>query len=52
MLITAEELKYTLDSRGIPITGVLHLGAHECEEMGLYQSLGISSSDIVWIDGM
>lgn len=50
MLITAEELKTVLPHD--PITGILHVGAHECEEMGLYQSLGVSPDQILWIDAI
>jgi hypothetical protein len=30
--------------------GVLHIGAHTCEEMGLYTSLG--TQNVVWIDAI
>lgn len=54
MLISKDELinifnKYNirLDS----INGVLHIGAHECEELSLYEELGVKRNNIVWIDG-
>jgi len=36
---------------GKPIRGVLHIGAHECEEKGIYNACGIPDSTIVWIEG-
>jgi len=34
------------------ISGILHIGAHECEERSAYHSLGISDNDIIWIDAI
>ena len=31
--------------------GVLHVGAHECEEKEAYNTHGISDAKIVWVDG-
>jgi FkbM family methyltransferase len=33
------------------ITGVLHVGAHECEEREAYHHLGLKDSDIFWVEG-
>lgn len=33
-----------------PKRGVLHVGAHLCEELPLYLSLGLAFQDVVWID--
>lgn len=33
-----------------PVRGVLHVGAHTCEESPIYASLGLSHADVVWID--
>jgi FkbM family methyltransferase len=33
------------------ITGVLHIGAHECEEFNDYLSVGIDKNNIYWIEG-
>ena len=52
MLITADEIRYVLKEHQIPITGVLHVGAHDCEELGIYETLGISPEKIIWIDAM
>jgi hypothetical protein len=35
------------------ITGALHIGAHECEEIPFYiNDLGLNLNDIIWIDAM
>lgn len=51
MLITEEEVRHILSKYHIDIKGVLHIGAHECEELTLYENLGIDKFNIVWIDG-
>ena len=35
----------------LPCKGVIHIGAHRCEEKSLYNSLGLSDKHILWIDG-
>ena len=52
MLITVDDIKNILQKYDIKITGVLHIGAHECEEIDVYAELGVSPNDIVWIDAM
>ena len=49
MLITLDFLcsKFNLD-----ITGILHVGAHECEELEFYLKQGINNDDIYWIEAM
>lgn len=34
----------------IPEKGILHIGAHKCEELDLYRSIGIKEEDILWIE--
>lgn len=51
MLITNQEVIDTLNKYKISVQGVLHIGAHECEEMGFYRQLNISPENMVWIDG-
>jgi FkbM family methyltransferase len=34
----------------IPRKGILHIGAHKCEEEPLYHSLGINDDNILWIE--
>lgn len=50
MLIGFTDIQSVLASRNIPITGAFHIGAHECEELGFYNQLGLHKDDIVWID--
>lgn len=52
MLITADKIKEVLSEYQYSITGVLHVGAHECEEMEVYAALGVSPSQILWMDAM
>lgn len=34
-----------------PKKGVIHIGAHRCEETSLYKSLGLQDFQMLWIDG-
>ena len=52
MLIPFEEINRILVSKNIDVHGSLHIGAHECEEMGFYNRLGIQKENIVWIDAI
>lgn len=52
MLIGFEEINNVLLSHNIIITGALHIGAHECEELGFYNRLGIMNKNIIWIDAI
>lgn len=52
MLIDAQQVKQIMDSYGIKIKGILHVGAHECEERSAYNSVwGVKDENIVWVDG-
>jgi len=51
MLIPFSEVKAFMKGLGVTITGILHLGAHECEEKSAYNNEGISDSKIYWIEG-
>jgi FkbM family methyltransferase len=33
------------------ITGILHVGAHKCEELKLYINNGVDPNKIIWIEG-
>jgi FkbM family methyltransferase len=35
----------------IPNKGILHIGAHICEEKSIYNMVGIDDSNILWIEG-
>jgi len=52
MLINTDTILQTLSKYGITITGAFHIGAHDCEELGFYQSLNLTMNDIVWIDAI
>jgi hypothetical protein len=52
MLIGFEEINNILLSHNIIINGALHIGAHDCEELDFYNSLGLMNNDIVWIDAI
>lgn len=52
MLIGFEEINNILLSHNIKINGALHIGAHECEELGFYHRLGLTLTNIVWIDAI
>jgi FkbM family methyltransferase len=44
------EFKELLDSMGIVIRGILHIGAHMCEELDTYSRWNLSPNNIVWVD--
>jgi FkbM family methyltransferase len=52
MLISFNQINDILLLNNIIITGAFHLGAHDCEELGLYNQLGIESNDIIWIEAI
>jgi FkbM family methyltransferase len=52
MLISFAEVNDILLSKNIKINGAFHVGAHECEELGFYNQLGLSVEDLVWIDAI
>jgi len=52
MLIKLEEINKLLLSKNINITGIFHIGAHECEELSVYNNMGLKNEDIIWIDAI
>jgi len=51
MFISGEIIKKILDDYNINIKGILHVGAHECQEKKLYNTeLNVIDSDIIWVD--
>ena len=52
MYITIQQIDEHLKKHNITITGILHIGAHECEEYASYTSYGIDPNNIIWIDGI
>jgi FkbM family methyltransferase len=51
MLIAEEQVILALKANNIEIKGVLHIGAHECEESGFYDRLGVNPDNVIWIEG-
>ena len=50
MLFKQEDVIALLQKHGIQCNGVLHVGAHECQELGFYERIGIAKSNMIWID--
>ncbi len=46
------DVKRELDTHGILVRGILHVGAHHCEELEAYEAHGIPRSNVVWIDAL
>ena len=51
MLIPFSEVYQVLENRNTKITGILHIGAHECEEREAYMNQGIPDSMVYWVEG-
>lgn len=52
MLIGEEVVAAILKKYNISIRGVLHIGAHECEELDFYKRIGLAPTDVIWIDAI
>jgi FkbM family methyltransferase len=52
MLISYDEIKNILLLNNIKIDGILHVGAHKCEELPFYNELGVQNTDIIWVDAI
>jgi FkbM family methyltransferase len=52
MYISVDIIMKILDSMNIKCKGSLHVGAHDCEEIQIYNQMGLSNNDIIWIDAM
>ena len=50
MLIPFSQVNKILKENGIFVRGVLHLGAHECEEQMQYINDGVPKENIDWIE--
>jgi FkbM family methyltransferase len=50
MLIPFHKLVPFLASKGISVKGVIHIGAHECEELPDYLRDGVAINEIDWIE--
>ena len=51
MLIPYSKVLEILRHHGIQVRGILHVGAHECEELRDYVAGGVSASSVVWVEG-
>ena len=51
MLIPFNQLNQFISSNEKQIKGILHVGAHECEEREDYNKNGIDDSRIIWVEG-
>jgi hypothetical protein len=52
MIIDIEDIKNILSFKKITLKGCFHIGAHECEELNIYNNLGIKPENIIWIDAL
>jgi hypothetical protein len=52
MLIPNEKVHEILAAYYIKPRGVLHIGAHACEELPFYYEFQLSDNDIIWIDAL
>ena len=52
MLISFDEINFFFTKHNLQFKGVLHVGAHECEELSFYNKLGIANEDVIWIDAI
>ena len=52
MLIPFSDCCAILKGYGKILTGVLHIGAHACEELWYYMDQGISPENMYWIDAI
>jgi hypothetical protein len=52
MLIPHHIIYSILKEYSIHPTGVLHIGAHDCEELPFYTTLGIHTDSMIWIDAV
>lgn len=50
MLIPFNRITQHLNEKGITVSGILHIGAHECEEHGAYVAGGVHSNAIDWVE--
>ena len=49
MLISPARIKMYADMNNIEMRGVLHIGAHRCEEIETYKKWNVAS--VLWIEG-
>jgi FkbM family methyltransferase len=44
------DIKETLDLMGITVRGIIHIGAHLCEEIDTYKKWNVHPNNVIWID--
>jgi FkbM family methyltransferase len=49
MLISIQQLMKRFQ---LNISGILHIGAHECEELSDYEAVGVNRSNTYWVEAM
>ena len=52
MLVDKTEITKILTAANIPITGVFHVGAHDCQESEYYTHWGVSPDNVLWVDAL
>jgi len=52
MLIDFPTIHKYLSNKNINCKGALHIGAHNCEELGFYEKIGLKNEDILWIEAI
>jgi FkbM family methyltransferase len=52
MLIDFFYINKILTRYKINISGALHVGAHECEELSFYHKLNLTNDDIYWVEAI
>jgi FkbM family methyltransferase len=51
MLLNPSYLLELLNTNNIKINKCIHIGAHKCEELPIYITMGLAKDDIIWIEG-
>ena len=44
------DIDYLNDKYKMKIKGIMHIGAHNCEEMEKYNKIGVKKENIIWIE--
>ena len=52
MIIDIEEIANILLSKKIIINGCVNVGTRDCEELDIYNRLGVKAENIVWVDAL
>jgi hypothetical protein len=51
-MISFKDINQVFLDNNISLNGAFHIGAHNCEEMDLYNNLGIEDKNVIWIDAI